>query len=95
MDCNKSNLYVDIQNIWCSFLNWACFNLAALSISGEKSDAGSKLLDHSNKVWRPIVKGKKVWGAKKKLITDCEKCGVAETCQFSLLHCSTVYTLGL
>ena len=89
MDFNKSNLYVDIQNNWCSFLD-----LAVVSISGEKSDAGSKLLDHSNKVWRPIVKGKKVWGAKKKLITDCEKCGVAETCQFSLLHCSTVYTLG-
>ena len=58
-------LYVDIQNILCSFLNWACFNLAVVSISGEKSDAGSKLLDHSNKVWRPIVKGKKVWGAEK------------------------------
>ena len=54
-----------VQNIWCSFLNWVWFNLAVVSISGEKSDAGSKLLDHSNKVWRPIVKGKKVWGAKK------------------------------
>ena len=60
MDFNKSNLYVDIQNNWCSFLD-----LAVVSISGEKSDAGSKLLDHSNKVWRPIVKGKKYEEQKK------------------------------